>query len=166
MPAYYYAGGRKIALENDDEHVAVDQQAAEKAGLTSSLPAQGPQRGNGVVLTSRSALDPAILARLRSAGALHPVYKRDHAVVVALPEVRVEFDTDAQRSAVMAFLAKREPAEHSIVEQTNDRVIVRPASGSGDDALRMANDIYEHAHPAAASVRFVQFVPKPSVTRS
>ena len=165
MPAYYYAGGRKIALENDDEHVAVDQQAAEKAGLTSSLPTQSPQRSGGVVLASRSALDPDILARLRSAGALHPVYKRDRAVVVALPEVRVEFDNEAQRSAVMAFL-KGEPAEHTIAEHTDYGVVVRPTSGSGDDALRMANDIYERAHPASASVRFVQFVPKPSVIRS
>src|SRR5262249_20525373 len=146
VPAYYYAGGRKIALENDDEHVAVDQQAAEKAGLTSSLPTQSPQSSSGVVLTRRSALDPDTLARLRSAGALHPVYKRDRAVVVALPEVRVEFDNEAQRSAVMTFLKKGEPAEHTIAEQTDDRVVVRPASGSGDDALRIANDIYERAH--------------------
>ena len=63
-------------------------------------------------------------------------------------------------------LARKEFGEYTIAEQTNDRVVVRPTSGNGDDAMRMANDIYEGAHPAASSVRFVQFVPKPSVIRS
>jgi hypothetical protein len=27
----------------------------------------------------------------------------------------------------------------------------------------MANQIYERAHPAAASVRFIQFVPRPAL---
>ena len=167
MPAYYYAGGRRVDLETDDEHVAVDQTAAEKAGLGPRLAgALRPERASGVVLANRSALGEDTVARLRQADALHPVYKRDRAVVVALPEVRVEFDNAAQRRAVKDLLATSGLAEHTIAEDTDDRLVVHPASGSGDDALKIANDIFERAHPAASSVRFVQFVPKPSVVRS
>jgi hypothetical protein len=162
MGAYYYAGGRKIVLQPDDEHVAVDQQAAERAGLDASA---APRLPGGVVLAKRAAFDSKTLARLRKAGALQPVYKREHAVVVALPEVRIEFDDAAQRRAVHASLADAGVPRHSIAEDTNDWIVVRPESGDGRDALTIANHVYEQAQPAAASVRFVQFVPKPGVTR-
>jgi hypothetical protein len=37
---------------------------------------------------------------------------------------------------------------------------VRPTSGSGVDALKIANEIHERGHDVDASVRFVQFVPR------
>jgi hypothetical protein len=46
-----------------------------------------------------------------------------------------------------------------------DRIVVRPESGSGADALKTASAIYEHARPAAASARIVQVIPKPAVVR-
>jgi hypothetical protein len=160
--AYYYAAGRKIELEDDDQHVAVDQEAAQRAGLAKqvaeSVQASGPL---GVVLAQRAALGRDTLDSLREAGALQPVYKRDRAVVVAMPEVRVEFDTPAQRRAVMSVLAKIRSPRHTIMEKSDERIVLRPASGSGEDALQMANEIYERARPAGASVRFIQFVPKP-----
>jgi hypothetical protein len=168
MGAYYYAGGRKVELESDDEHVGVDQKVAEKAGLDTQVrtaSGAGPRYSGGVVLAQRSALGADTLASLRDAGALQPVYKRERAVIVALPEVRIEFDNPDQRRAVMNVLAESR-SQHTIAEDTDDWIVVHPASGSGDDALKLANDIYERAHPAAASVRFVQFVPKPTVVRS
>jgi hypothetical protein len=168
VDAYYYAAGRKVELEQDEEHVAVDQKAAEAAGLgaaVKSASAGAPRLPGGVVLAARSALDEGRLASLRRAGALYPVYRRDRAVVVALPEVRVEFDDPTQRRAVMDMIAER-PQDVNIEEDSQDRLVLRPSSGKGDDALRMANEIYERAHPAAASVRFVQFVPKPETYRS
>ena len=166
MGAYYYAGGRKVELESDAEHVAVDQRAAERAGLAAQVKTASedmPRQGGGVVLAPRSALDPKTIARLREAGALQPVYRHNRAVMVALPEVRVEFDTPAQRRAVLDVLAESQTVPHNISDSTDDGLIVRPASGNGDDALRIANEIYERARPAAASVRFIQFVPRPSV---
>lgn len=168
MGAYYYAGGRKVELESDDEHVAVDQKLAERAGLDAQVrtaSAAVPRQGGGVFLAQRSALGEDMLASLREAGALQPVYKRERAVIVALPEVRIEFDNPDQRRAVMNILAKSR-LKHTIAEDTDDRIVVRPASGNGADALKIANDIHERAHPAAASVRFVQFVPKPAILRS
>ena len=168
MGAYYYAGGRKIELEPDDEHVAVDQKIASEAGLGAEVEraASGaPRLPGGVVLASRAALGEVRLNQFRRAGALRPVYRRDQAVVVALPEVRVEFDDPSQRGAVMDVLANGSH-DATIDEDREDGMVLRPRSGSGDDALKIANDIYERVRPAAASVRFVQFVPKPSTYRS
>jgi hypothetical protein len=91
------------------------------------------------------------------------VYRKDRAVVVPLPEARIEFDSPAQRRAVREMLDNCPSTECAIIEDTSDRIVVRPLSGSGSDALKLANEIYERAHPAAASVRFIQFVPKPDV---
>jgi hypothetical protein len=168
MGAYYYAGGRKIELERDDEHVAVDQKAAESAGVDarSAVAGAAPARGGGgVVLAERAALAPKTLAALRKAGALQPVYKRERAIVVALPEVRIEFDDARQRRAVKTCLSRGDGPKHVVVEETNEWIVVRPLSGNGKDALAIANDVYEKAHPAASSVRFLQFVPKPGVSR-
>jgi hypothetical protein len=166
MSTYYYAGGQKVDLEPDEEHVAVDQAAAKEAGLDAKISADSGtavRAGAGVLVTPRSSLPPDILQLLQEAGALQPVYRRDKAVVVAMPEVRVEFDTPAQRRKVMKFLSPN-ASDVSVTEDTSDRLVLRPVSGHGEDALNLANLIQEHAKPAAASVRFVQFVPKPKTT--
>lgn len=160
MQAYYYAGGQKVALEPDDEHVAVDKAAAaalESVGRGTAVP------GNIVVL-ERSAIDAKALSRLRKDGVVQTVYRRNQALMVPLPEVRVEFDAPAERKAVLAALEDIK-TPHTIAEDTTDRLVLSPQSGSGDDALRLANEVYERARPAAASVRFAQVVARPGVQR-
>ncbi|MBV8292577.1 MAG: hypothetical protein JOY55_12330 [Mycobacterium sp.] len=126
----------------------------------------GSREGGGVVVVPRVALDEQTIASLSDAGALQPVYHHNNAVVVALPEVRVEFDTAEQRRAVMDVLAENEALPQNIAQSTDDFLTVRPASGSGVDALKIANEIHERGHDADASVRFIQFVPKPRVSPS
>jgi hypothetical protein len=166
MSAYYYAAGQKVDLEPDEEHVAVDQAAAKEAGLDAKVSAYSGtavRAGAGVLVTSRSSLTADTIQRLQEAGALQPVYRRDKAVVVAMPEVRVEFDTPDQRGRVMSLLSPN-ASDVSITEDTTDRLVIRPVSGHGEDALNLANRIQEYANPAAVSVRLVQFVPKPKTT--
>jgi hypothetical protein len=163
MRAYYYASGQKVELEPDDEHVALDRTAAAKTGraepATSTRSASAPA---GVIVVERKAIDDDTLAKLRKEGAVQTVYRRNRALVVPLPEVRIEFDRPDQRRAVLDVLSTI-GTPYKIAEDTDDRLVVAPASGRGDDALRLANEVYERAHPAAASVRFFQIVPKPSL---
>lgn len=163
MSESYYAGGRKVELDLDEQYVAVDQRAAQAAGLAPAVEKaskDSPRQGGGVVLVERSALDKKTIAGLEDAKALHPVYRRDQAVVVALPEVRVEFDTPEQRRAVDELLAKKGALPPNVSQSTDVGLTVRPESGSGVDALKIANEIHEKAQDAAASVRFIQFVPR------
>jgi hypothetical protein len=165
MGAYYYASGQRVELETDDEHVGIDRNAARRAGLEEQIttaPSIAGQSGP-VAVAPRAALSQEALASLRAAGALQPVYRRNRAIMVALPEVRVEFDRPEQRKGVLKFLADHKVPPHSITDQSDDRLVIKPASGRGEDALTIANAIYEGAHPASSSVRFLQFVPKPTL---
>lgn len=165
MKHYYYAGGKKVELEADEEHVAVDRAVADAAGLISSaIGAGAPDLRSGVVLSEKASFGEKVLGELHNAGALRPVFRHNQAVLVALPEVRVEYDDSAQRDAVKKLLASTFQ-DVSISEETDERLILKPRSGDARDALAMANNIFERAHPAAASVRFVQFIPKPGVKR-
>jgi hypothetical protein len=166
MSESYYAGGRKVELDRDEEYVAVVQEAAHRAGLDAQVETaskDSPRRGGGVVLAERSALGEKTIASLSDAGALQPVYRNNQAVMVALPEVRIEFDTAEQRNAVMDVLSDRDTLPHTISHNTDSGMVVEPVSGKGDDALKIANEVQERGHPAAASVRFIQFVPKPKI---
>lgn len=162
MSPYYYAGGKRVDLQPDKEHVAVDRVAARTAGLDATLSAAAKASASGsaiVLVAPRSSVPVEDIERLRAAGAIQSVYRHDRAVVVVMPEVRIEFDNPQQRSRVMKTLG--DPSKYIIVEETSERVIVRPVSGRGDDALKLANRIHEKAKPASVSPRFVQFVPNP-----
>jgi hypothetical protein len=163
MGAYYYASGKRVELDADPDHVAIDPNAAARAGVDrSEIPAA--HTASGVIVAVRSAVPAAALERLRKAGALQPVYMRNRALVIPLPEVRIEVDTREQHAAVMKALNDA-GASYEIADQSGERIVVKPKSGDGADALKIANHVYEQAKPAAASVRFVQFVPKPNLVR-
>ena len=161
MSRYYYAGGRRVELEADEELVAVDQKLAEAAGVTPRVDTTSTRKlPGGVIVAPRSDIDDKALATLRKAGALRPVYRHDRALLVALPEVRVEFDNAKQRKAVLDAISTA-PYDVDVSEESDDRIVLRPRSGLSDDALAVANHVYERAPPAASSVRFLQFVPRP-----
>src|SRR6188508_1401530 len=163
MTRYYYAGGRRIELELDEHYVAVDEKAADAAGVSMEAGSATARRlPGGVTVSPRSGLSEAGLERLSQAGALRPVYRRDRSVLVPLPEIRVEYDNARQRAAVKAAIPQA-PCEAEVTDESANGLVLRPTSGRSDDALTLANYIYEQAHPAAATVRFVQFVPRADV---
>lgn len=165
MSRYYYAGGRRIALDADDAHVAIDERQASAAGLTGSAGDDRARRlPGGVVLAERARVDDGCLADLRAAGAVRPVFRHGASLMVPLPEIRVEFDDEGQRAAVHDALA-RVPHAVTITSDLPERLVLAPSSGRSDDALDVANYLYEHARPAASAVRFVQIVPRPDVPR-
>lgn len=164
MTRYYYAGGQRITLEEDDAHVAVDEHRAVAAGLGASTGDANARRlPGGVVVAERECVSAAHLADLRDAGALRPVFRHGRALMVALPEIRVEFDSAVEQHAVHEALAH---VPHAVVVESEsaDRLVLAPRSGGSDDALDVANYLYEHARPAASAVRFIQVMPRPGVS--
>ena len=165
MTRYFYAGGERHALELADGPMAIDTRAAAAAGLGDAV-AVLPVRSklpSGVVLVDRVACTDELHARLDRAGVIRTVYRSGGAFVVPMPEVRVEFEGDQRGDAIRALGTSPVPAD--ITEDTPDRLALRPRSGKGDDALDLANHIYEHAHPAASTVRMLQVVPKATTRR-
>ncbi len=166
MARYYYASGERVPIEADEARVAIDPDAAGEGEVEALLGSgsKAPRLPGGVVVVERAAVGEAGLRRLEKRGALRPVYRRGGATMVPLPEVRVEFDDEAQRRAVLGAVP-RSPHPVQIQEDRPERLVLRCTSGSGDDALDVANFLFETAHPAASSVRFVQFVPRPEPSR-
>lgn len=158
---YYYAGGERISIEPDDAQVAVDPTKAMEADLRSAVEraARGTHLPGGILLLPRSALDEPWLQRLRESGALRTVYRRGQVLIIPLPEIRVEFDDPEQRQAVVDSIPQA-PYPVKVAEKHADRMLLMPVSGNSEEALAIANFVYEHARPASAAVRFLQVVPK------
>jgi hypothetical protein len=97
---------------------------------------------------------------------LQPVYRHDDAVIVAMPEVRVDVGSAEQRRAVLNVLSHSAALPNDVSQSSDDYLTVRPMSGSGVDALKIANEIHERGHVGDASVRLIQFVPRRTGGRS
>jgi hypothetical protein len=162
QPAYYWAQGKKVSLQQATE-IAVDVPAAQRAGLWEGELSATADR-SGARLSADLALLPAaevpepLRDRLESAGAVQPVFRHDDALLVVLPEVRVETEDPgtaaALRSAVDTWTSKVD-----MEQPTPGRYVLRPASHRGEDALDLANFVSETVKPEAAQARFVRVVP-------
>ncbi|RIL07177.1 MAG: hypothetical protein DCC71_04175 [Proteobacteria bacterium] len=163
MKRYYYAGGARVPLDRDRDRIAIDISRARDAGLD-NLVAVAASAGartlaGKVAVVPRKALGRDALGKLRDEKALLPVYRHGTTLLVPLPEVRVEFEA-GQREKTLAALPSA-PHDVEITDDVNDHVVLRPCSGDGDEAIDVANFVFEKVHPAAAAVRFVRFVPRP-----
>ena len=161
MTRHFYAGGERHVLEPAKEWLAIDTRAAVAAGLSGEITALpvGSKLPGGIILVDRAECPGDLSARIDAAGAARPAYRSGRAVVVLMPEVRVEFDRSQHADALRALSESEVSAE--ITDDAPDRLALRPRSGKGEDALDLANYIYEHVRPAASSVRMLQVVPKP-----
>jgi hypothetical protein len=123
----------------------------------------------GISLLSRADLGPhaaEAVGALEAAGAIHPVYRSRGAVVVVLPEVRVEETRGgAKQKHLTEWLASH--AQDAVVKsRSEDRLVIEPASGYGGDALALANQLTEQVGPEMAQARFLRILSRPSTQRS
>lgn len=167
MANYFYASGVQIPIERDESQVAFVTGKLEP-GLRSRLDALAAKVGRSlpgqVVVLPTGALDAVDSEATAKPGARQTVYRRGKELLVPLPEVRVEFDDEAELHATLEALAGT-PHPVDVVDQSDFRLVLTPRSGSADDALDVANFLHEMARPALAAVRFLHFVPKPGPQR-
>jgi len=158
---YYYAGGKRIPLELDREHVAVDVGVVESREGKRPDPAavEGAEElRSGLYLVEKSSLSADIRRRLDQEDALLPVFLYEDALVVVLPEVRVEIAA-GDETEVHRFLEQSDVPNQILADKGN-RLVVRPDSGRGEDALRLANELQESVPVEMAQARFLRKVPK------
>ncbi len=162
---YLYAGGSRVPLELDADHVAIELAQAKSLGVDeASVPAlaSGTRMPAGLVLLSRSELPAKTAAKLEKSGALRHVYRRGSALAVPLPEIRIEVDAPKELAAVLAALASSKVASE-VLSKDAGQIVVRPKSGTGEDALELASYVYEQARPASSAPRMLQVTPRPGV---
>jgi hypothetical protein len=162
---YYFASGKRVPLHPDPNHLGVDLDRA-KLPKTRRLALEraGRKLRDGVLLLSSDALAPDERAALAQAGALLPTYRAEDATIVVLPEVRVEL-RDADQAADLRDRLARAGVDPGSVTERGARVSFAPASGRAEDALRIANEIYEELAPAVSQARFLRVVAHPDARR-
>jgi hypothetical protein len=88
-----------------------------------------------------------------------PVFRaEDGSLVAVLPEVRVECADPAVLDAVVASLD-----DTLVVDRSEERLVLAPGSGRGEDALALANTLAETFDLDVAQARFRRVVPRPGV---
>ena len=162
--AYYYASGSRILLEPDQEYIALDANPAREIDSSSKarvpLPKSARQLRGNIFLVPKADLSEDAETHLRQEGSIQPVYLCDGARLIVLPEVRAEDPSPTARARIRGWV-EAQKNHATIVEERGDRVVLRPNSGSGNDALQLANRMYEELAPEMVQVRMIRVLPKP-----
>jgi hypothetical protein len=158
---YYYASGKPIDLTLDETWLAIDTRQFKAARTSPRLQAAllkdaHPLRGD-LILVKRQALTPKQLDALTRQAAVHPVFHSQGALLVALPEVRVEESSSQRRRALLRWIREHGDVAQ-VVEDNGERIVLRPTSGQGADAITLANQLYEQIGPELAQPRFLRVV--------
>jgi hypothetical protein len=157
--SYYWAGGRKVPLTASRE-VVID--VTSPAGARLSGPGLERLRAGGRSLSASLLMVPESDAAAALGGdsalpGVHPVFRsEDGALVVVLPEVRVESGDPRALDAV----ARSVTTAH-VTERTDERLVLVPDSGRGEDALLLANSLTESRSAEVSSARFLRVVRRP-----
>jgi hypothetical protein len=165
---YYYANGELIQLTPETELLAVDEQHLTEAALPEAVreevrKAAKPLRA-GIQLVRLGALSPQVEAILKESKALQPVFRAEGALLVVLPEVRVEETRPKERARLVKWIESH-TEQLSVHSERDGRFVLAPASGHGEDALNMARQLNEEVEPELAQPRFVRVVQHPSMLR-
>ncbi len=127
-----------------------------------ALRQSGVELRQGIVLVDEDAVPSEAARALDSAGALQPVFSGGgESLMVVLPEVRIETDGSEEAARVRTYLDSSRFDIDVEEDAERERFVVRPRSGRGADALKLANEVAEAVNPAMAQARFLRVVPKP-----
>lgn len=158
---FYYANGQPVELVLADDVVAIDEGILAQMHVPAEVAApieRGMQRlVRGLALIPAATLPPGLRSRLDKRGAVQPVFRAQGATLVPLPEVRVEESRPDKAQEVRAWLKKRQRTA-AIVSQRPGRVVIRPVSGRGVDALQLAVALHDEVGPELAQPDFVRLV--------
>lgn len=159
MPDYYYSNGDRLPLKRDPTRVAVSVVGTTSLGQLRAVIGDAKPLAGGIVLVERKQIPVQLMRQLAEDGLVYPVFVDRGVTIVAMPEVRVAVNK-RDRSSVFEAIAHA-PVAAAIVEDGADKLVVRPASGSGDDALRIANHLVECTPAPRVAQRFLRIVPRP-----
>lgn len=159
MPEYYYSNGDRLPLKRDAARVAVQLPGGAVPGELRAVIGDVKPLAGGIVLVDRKRISERLLQQLAENGQVYPVFVDRGVTIIAMPEVRVAVNRRDRESVVEAI--RHAPVAAAVTEEGAGKLVVRPASGSGDDALRIANHLVECNSTPRVAQRFVRIVPRP-----
>ncbi len=156
---YYYSSGKKVPLKPAPGLFAInDKEVGEKLSVASYLSSIRSVLKNlrgHLALIDKNDLNEDILEKLRELKIVYPVFEADGALVIPLPEVRIEDDDQSRLIDVRNWVR-----EHSqlakIISDKHGRISVKPVSNDPSDALEIANRVTEEIGPDLAQTRFIR----------
>jgi hypothetical protein len=162
--SYYYAGGEKVELDPDRDWIAVDVDRLGKskrdASLKKAMMTDSEPLRDSLYLVDRARLSESDLDRMEAEGATQLVYRHGNTRLVPLPEVRVELKAENDTEVLQKCL-KSHSCDAEIVKKRGGSMVLRPRSGRGSDALKIANVLQEEGSAQSAQARFLRMVPRP-----
>jgi len=163
---YYYAGGEKVPLRPVTEIVAFGPPATSHElpnELREHLEKTCEPVMEGISVVPVEQLGDQLLPMINEELTTYPVYAGEaNGMLVALPEVRIEYADAESADKLEAWLVKN--ADRVTVVRRNDQqLVLRPRSGKGEDALKVANDIHRKIHPLMSQPRFLRIVERPDL---
>lgn len=161
---YYYAANTRVPLERLNDYLAVDVDQLPQGGakLANELRQNGTALRHGVFLARRSDITAELLPQLEHTSAERPVYQHENALIVVLPEVRVESSSEDKQQDVQSW-AKKNESSAKLVTNRRGQMVIEPVSGCGEDALVLANQLHEELGVEMAQPRMLRIVKSPSV---
>jgi hypothetical protein len=150
---YYGNDGRAVALTATDQVVVELELLGSPAEGLALLRERGTALTPSLTLVLEAYVAQALGPEERTVPGVHPVLRTDDGTLLAvLPEVRVEGDPDQ-----LARLAAG-PPRAEVAERDDGRLVLRPSSGRGADALALANALHESGAVTLAQPRFLRIV--------
>ncbi len=162
---YYYASGRRIPLTPAKEWLVIDAQHLPTdvpETVQAELQHEAQWLSADIQMVRRAALSPDTIAFLQQADAMGSVFRAAGALVVVLPEVRVEEHRPAQQERLLEWL-EQNSQEARISRQNTRGMVLTPTSGHGMDAVTLANRLTEEIAPEMAQAHFLRIVPQSSI---
>jgi hypothetical protein len=158
---YFYSGNDRIELTPAEDVMAIDLECAARLpeDQRAVLDAVEGKIARGIKVLDADRISATVRAALESVHALQPVFRSHGATLVVLPEVRVEESSQSRQAALREWLASNQARAH-VVSEEGEQLVLRPASGSGADALDIANELAEEVHPEMAQARFLRLTSK------
>jgi hypothetical protein len=160
---YFYAAGKRVTLTVESSLWALDTEALAVALIGESIRKRilaNSRRLRGKYVLAH--VPSSALESLRAAHAVQPVYRSADAMLVALPEVRVEESRPETLRRLRAWIDLRR-GSIEVSEAEAGRLTLRPASGDGVEALAIANELQEEFTPELAEARFIRSIEDPNL---
>jgi urease accessory protein UreH len=160
---YFYAAGKRVTLTVESSLWALDTEALGAAMIGDAIRQRilaDAHRLRGKYVLAH--VPSAALEPLRAARAVQVVYRSADAVLVALPEVRVEERRPEKLRRLRAWIESRRQ-QIEVSETEDGRLTLRPASGDAVEALEIANALQEEITPELAETRFIRTIESPDL---
>jgi hypothetical protein len=170
---HYKAGGTSVELTPHADVIGVDtRKLSGKVGTTiwSALKSESVPVVRGIALVSVKTIPNELAQKLRGLNAFLPVFESGGALLVPLPEVRVEGPTgkDIGKALVQARRWLQGQSDRiKVIGDGAEGLIVQLASGHGEDAVALADEISNNVSRVTATPRFIRWTQHPTlVTRA